>query len=156
MITLVMIVSTVTTAALVVAALLLAAWSFRRFDVSIFIWLILSRVCSAVAWAMVTIPSPKNSQKALEHLQEQMKTGVSEAIHTMWIAPMTLALFSTLLLLLVAAAELGHIGPKLVAGYEPHPLLRRAYRCRFIIGMAAVLCAIGPSLFLSYVMRTGL
>lgn len=48
------------------------------------------------------------------------------------------------------------MGPKIVAGYEPHPMLKLAYRCRLFIGTLAVLCAIGPSLFLSYVMKAGL
>ena len=115
-----MTVSNLTAVAFASVALSLAAWSYRRFGLTIFIWLILVRVCSTITSAVVMIPDPANAQKALERVQKKLESDVFDALQTIWIVPITLTLLSNILLLLLIAAELGHFGPKIVADYEAH------------------------------------
>lgn len=96
MITLLLTVSSLTTVALAAAALSLAVWSYRRLGVTMFIWLILARISGGIASLAVAAPNPENAQKEFVRLQKQMESGVSEALHTIWMAPITLSVLSTL------------------------------------------------------------
>ena len=121
------------------AALWLAVWSYRKFGITVFGWMVIVRAVDVITHMAVVLPSPRESMDVITKIGELLEPNPWQAFYLHAVAKTGFPMLSTLILVIYAAAEIAHFGPRLVEGFTAPPWLTRVYRFRHWVGVSAVL-----------------
>ncbi len=131
---------------LCVITLVLVWWAWTRLRVSVFFWLVLSRVCSGGAFMTFFVGTPaeqqKNAQAAIEQWKNEPDTDIGEKFLSLVAWETLPSLMEPCLLLLLAAVELASLGSRLHPDQKWPGWLLTAHRFRHGIGLMAFACSL--------------
>lgn len=138
--------TSISSIALCVIALILAWWAWKRLKVSVFFWLILSRVSIGGAWLAQFLGTPdeqiSKAKAALEQWKNQPQGAIGEKFLCLRALESLPSLVIPCLLLLLAAVELASLGSRLHPDQKWPNWLLTAHRFRHGIGLMTVGCSL--------------
>jgi len=109
------------TTAVMIAAFWLAVWSYRKFGITMFGWLVVDRAVDVISRLSILFPSPNDYRNVMAKVEKLAQENLVDAIYLHAMAKTGFPLLSTLILLIYAAAEIAHFGPRLVEGFTAPP-----------------------------------
>lgn len=137
-----------------VAATWLAFWSYGKLRITIFAWLVMTKVAEVACHFLLVSPGPESTEKAVKHLHhqaERMEIPVEQMYLLLLCFTHLFPQFVILLLGMIAASEVVHLAGRNDPSFQPNGGLRLIYRVRWLLGLMAVLAAIAPSAILNHV-----
>jgi hypothetical protein len=137
-----------------VAATWLAFWSYGKLRITIFAWLVMTKVAEVTYHFLFVSPGPESTEKAVKHLHYQAER-MQVPVEQMYLSFLSFAhlfpQFVILLLGMIAASEVVHLAGRNDPSYQLHGGLRLIYRIRWLLGLMAVLATIAPAAILNHV-----
>jgi hypothetical protein len=137
--------------AVMIAAFWLAVWSYRKFGITMFGWLVVDRAVDAILRLSNRFANPDEYRNVMAKVETLFTGNLFDASSFHITAKTAIPLLSTLMLVIYAAAEVAHFGPRLVEGFTAPPWLTRTYRLRHLVGFLAVLFAASYGLTIAWI-----
>ena len=132
------------------AMLWLAVWSYRRFGITIFAWLVIKQISTTSASLFNVTLHPEETRLYIESYQRQLECNAGEVLMSFTGLMQLFSVLSMLCITALAAGELANLGSRAKQGYQPHALLATAFRGRYVLGAVSVILAVGPTLVTAY------
>lgn len=130
----------------VVGIIWLATWTYTRFQITCFIWVALTRITSLLSTALLMPILGKADAVVLKTLQQYSDLPEPDLLLTIGMFKTICPLIGLICLALIAVGEIGHLSPKLRAGYTPPRAIIGLYRLRWLWGVAAMVLTLAPGL----------
>ena len=137
------------------AMLWLAVWSYRRFGVTIFAWLVIKHLSTTSASLFNVSLHPEETRLYIESYQKQLECNAVEVLMSFTGLMQLFSVLSTLCITALAAGELANWGARAVPGYQSHGLLVTAFSGRYVLGAMSVILAVGPTLVTAHLIYGG-
>lgn len=127
-----------------------AVWAWRTFDISVLLWVIIVRVSAVCAMMTSFLPDSARMQEAVRRLNESGQNP-KQILAALLMLPWNGGL---VLVLLVAAAEILHAGPKLNPAFCPQRIFSGLHALRHVFGALAVLAPWVPHILVWWYLRS--